>query len=120
LADTGAAAPFKVSGYSAGSTPTTYTALDASALIPNNGCAVEMLLSVELIVGTSPAPSFYLSLDGTGYMGIVENPADTAARAIAYPCWVPINATTTTALYFKSATATAAVSFYCWAYRYRR
>jgi hypothetical protein len=117
--DMAAAAPFAILN---GGSATNYTALDMSALIPNTGAAVEALLSVCATVPSSGSfAQCYLSIDGIGFTSLVYNPATTpAGNQSSYSSWLPINANTTSALYYKVNQANVALYIYCWGYRFRR
>jgi hypothetical protein len=115
LADTGAVAPFKI--LDSGS-QTSYTAINMSTLLPSNGTVCEALLTIDTISGAAAAGGAYFSVDNAGYMGFTFNPvASTSDSAIM--TWMPVNPTTTTALYYK-VEATSFVTVFCWGYRFRR
>lgn len=117
LGDTGAAAPFNIVP---NSSATSLTAIDMSPLIPNNGTAVEAFINIQAVSTTGIQATLTLSLDSSaGYLGLITNPSIAAVNA-AVSFWCPINSNTTTALYYKLASASTSVIMYCWAYRYRR
>jgi len=112
LADTSAAAPFKL--LTAGAAGT-FTAVDASGVAPNNGTVLELFVNVSCNI-TAGAGAVIISVDGVGYSALI-NSAATGSMQLSW--WQPVNAATTAALYYKIGGSTTA-DLYCWGYRYRR
>lgn len=117
LADSTGAAPFAplVSGNA-----TTYTAVNLSNIIPNNGTAVEALIFTQVVSIAGTSIFLSLSTDGVGYSGLVNNPMSTAGTTAYWTGWVQINSTTTTGLYYKINSGSGACTINCYGYRFRR
>ncbi len=109
-------APFKVL---AAGTAGSFTAIDFSGILPNNGTVYEAFLSFG-INGASGSGNIYIGRDSSGYLGFYEAQLTAAVVNSSFTGWVPINSNTTTGLYYQiSASATLDV-FVFGAYRFRR
>ncbi len=116
--DSGAATPFSKTLVN----NSTYSAVDFSALIPNNGCAVEALINFQIALSGASGNGLYYSLDGTNFLALEGVPSASPAGGVTYGGWLPINADTTQAFFYKTDVVSGGNSTSCfiWAYRFRR